>query len=126
MLNQPHLIKSMMLFLVQHLELSPDGRGSQYEDAWSNDAGNTVSVGAEKESSGSRVKILDAVEEGEHDVRDDHDHGTHDAGSGRDEVPLSVLLLVSFLDSFVILRHGGEVFVKEKVAVDDTEVVEHQ
>ena len=98
-----------------------------YEDARSNDAGDAVSVGREEESSGGRVKgILDAVEDGEHDVGDDHDDGTHDAGSGRDEVPLSVLLLVSFLDSFVILGHCGQVFVEEEVAVDDTEVVEHQ
>ena len=54
----------------------------------------------------------------------DQDPGTVEAGPGWNDVPLSVLLLVSFLHSFVALRVFLQIFVEEKVAVNNTEVIE--
>ena len=48
-----------------------------------------------------------------------------EASSGRDDVPLPVLLLVCLLDGLVILGVFLQVFVKEEVSVDDTEIVDH-
>ena len=49
-----------------------------------------------------------------------------EAGSGWNDVPLSVLLLVSFFHSFVVLRVFLKIFVEEKVAVNNAEVIKQK
>ena len=46
-----------------------------------------------------------------------------EAGSGWNDVPLSVLLLVGFFHSFVVLSVFLKIFVEKIVAVNNTEVI---
>ena len=46
-----------------------------------------------------------------------------EAGSSWDDVPLSVLLLVGFFHSLVALRVFLQIFVEEKVSVNNAEVI---
>ena len=59
----------------------------------------------------------------DHEVGDQHSC-TVEAGSSWNDVPLSVLLLVSFFDSFVVFRVFLKIFIEEKVAVNNTEVIQ--
>ena len=58
----------------------------------------------------------------DHEGGDQHP-GTVEAGSGWNDVPLSVLLLVSLFHSFVVLGVFLKIFVEEKVPVNNTEVI---
>ena len=64
-----------------------------------------------------------AVADGEDHEGGDQHPGAVEAGPGRNDVPLSVLLLVGFFHSFVVLRVFLKIFVEEKVAVNNTEVI---
>ena len=48
------------------------------------------------------------------------------AGSGRDDVPLSVLLLIGFLHGLVVLSVLVKILIEEEVSVNDTEVVDQK
>ena len=48
------------------------------------------------------------------------------AGSGRDDVPLSVLLLIGFLHGLVVLSVLVKILIEEEVSVNDAEVVDQK
>ena len=64
-----------------------------------------------------------AVADGEDHEGGDQHPGAVEAGPGWNDVPLSVLLLVGFFHGFVVLRVFLKIFVEEKVAVNNTEVI---
>ena len=65
----------------------------------------------------------DAVDDGEHHEGGHQQQGAVEAGSGRDDVPLPVLLLIGLLHRLVILGVLLQIFVEEKVPVNNTEVI---
>ena len=66
------------------------------------------------------------VADGEDHEGGDQDPGTVEAGPGWNDVPLSVLLLVGFFHSLVVLRVFLKIFVEEKVPVNNTEIIKQQ
>ena len=48
-----------------------------------------------------------------------------EAGPGRDDVPLPVLLLIGLLDCLVILGVLLQIFVEKEVSVNYTEIVDN-